>query len=459
MSLHDEEMRRRREKREAQRRRQEAERRRLRHRLVLAVLLLAAAGAGIWFLARNIGSWGVSVPGETQETRAAETQAPTETEHPLVKDPITTIHIKAAGDLVVTNSVVNAGVAATGYDFSRVFQDVVPILSDADLTVMNFEGNVYGQSYGTDTSSAPPQLLEALRSAGVDLLQVANSYIINNGLIGMESTLNAIRDAGMEPVGAFANETEFKTSKGYTMTEIQGIKVAFVGFTKGMGGRGLPAGKENLVNLLYTDYATSYKEIDKERITTIMKNVAAEDPDLTVAMVHWGSEYNETISDSQESIVSLLQKQGVDVILGTHPHTLQTIEFDEDKGTLVAYSLGDFFGDAQQGATNYSIILDLEITKDDTTGVTKVTGYDYSPIYTVKDTECAGFQEGQRRVVRIDKTLEAYDKNYLNKVTSTSKAAMEYALTRIEERKLTKEQLAAKEAAEAAAKQATETSG
>lgn len=439
MSLHDDEMKKRREKREAQRRRQEAERRRMKRRLILAVLLLAAVGGGIWFLTRNAGVRGVSAP-SPEAVKPVETQPPTETEHPLVQDPITTIHIKAAGDLVVTNSVIQSGVAATGYDFSRVFQDVVPTLADADLTVLNFEGNVYGETYGTETSAAPPRLLQDLRSAGVDLLQMANSTVINNGLIGMQSTLNAIRDAGMEPVGAFANEKEFKASKGYTITDVRGVKVAFVAFTKGMGGRGMPAGKENLVNLLYKDYAMTYQEIDRERIESILKSVAAEKPDLTVAMVHWGSEYNETISRTQEQIVSLLQKQGVDVILGTHPHTLQTIEYDEKTGKLVAYSLGDFFGDAERGATNYSIILDIEVTKDATTGSTRVTGYDYTPIYTVKSTECGGFQKGQRRIVRIDKTIEAYDKNYLDKVTTSAKDGMEYALTRIEERKLTIEQ-------------------
>ncbi|MDO5400084.1 MAG: CapA family protein [Eubacteriales bacterium] len=439
MSLHDEEMKKRREKREAQRRRQEAERRRLRRRLMLAILLLAAVGVGIWLLTRNAGVRGVSAA-SPEQTAPVETQAPTESEHPLVQDPITTVHLKAAGDLVVTDDVIQAGVAANGYDFSKVFQDVVPTLADADLTVMNFEGNVYGENYGTATSCAPPRLLQDLRSAGVDMLQMANSCVINNGLIGMESTLNAIRDAGMEPLGAFANEKEFKTSKGYTITDVRGVKIAFVAFTKGMGGRGMPAGKENLVNLLYTDYATSYQELDKTRIETILKNVAAEKPDLTVAMVHWGSEYNETISETQEALVTILKKQGVDVILGTHPHTFQTIDYDQEAGTLVVYSLGDFFSDAQQGATNYSIILDVEITKDATTGTTKVTGYDYTPIYTVKDTECGGFQKGQRRVVRVDKTIEAFDKNFLDKVTPASKSAMEYALTRIEERKLTQEQ-------------------
>ena len=110
---------------------------------------------------------------------------------------------------------------------------------------------------------------------------------------------------------------------------------------------------------------------------------------------------------------------------------MQPIVYDPVKGTLVAYSLGDFFGDANRAATNYSIILDLEITKDATTGNTKVTDYSYFPIYTVTETESA---DQKRRVVRIDKALEAYDGNYLDKVTKTCQESMVYALTRIEER-------------------------
>ena len=76
-----------------------------------------------------------------------------------------------------------------------------------------------------------------------------------------------------------ASESEFKQSKGYTMCEVQGIKVAFVAFTKGLGGRGMPAGNEELVNLLYEDYSTEYRTIHEDRITTILKNVQTEKPD------------------------------------------------------------------------------------------------------------------------------------------------------------------------------------
>ena len=426
-------MEKRREKREAQRRRRQAQVRRMRLTMVLVIVLLAACGYGIYRLTQSAGS------GEkVQQAVTVPTTEETKETLPIQKSPITTIHIKAAGDLNVTDAVVNAGMAVNSYDFSPVFKDVAAILSDADLTVMNFEGNICGAPYGSGTTSAPAELLTALRGCGVDLLQMANSCAINNGLNGLTSTLRAIRSAGIEPVGAFSSSEEFKKSKGYTMTEIQGVKVGFVAFTKGLGGRGMPAGSEDLVNILYTDYATEYQKIDKTRITSILKSMEEEKPDLTVALLHWGSEYNDDISKTQEQIASLLKKNGVDVIIGTHPHTLQPIEFDKSTGTLVAYSLGDFFGDANRGATNYSVILDLEITKDENAGTTKVTDYTLHPIYTVRETECVG--NNDRRVVRVGTALSAYKGNFLDKVTDACKESMEYALTRIDERTVMKKE-------------------
>ena len=429
MPLHDDEMNMRREKREAQRRKQQAEAKRLRITLALAAVVLVLCTAGIVFLTSRSDSSQTTVAAETRPT-----QKPTQATEPATraqKSTKTTIHIKAAGDLNVTNTVINAGVAVGGYNYTRAFMDVASTLSDADLTVLNLEGNICGEPYGSDTTSAPRELLEGLRNAGVDLIQMANSCTINNGLIGLTSTLQSIRAAGLEPVGAFASESEFQQSKGYTITEAQGVKVAFVAFTKGLGGRGLPAGNDNLVNILYEDYASTYDKIDRTRITSVLKAVEAEKPDITIALLHWGSEYNDDISDTQKSIVNLMKKQGVDVIIGTHPHTVQAIEYDELAGTLVAYSLGDFFGDASRGGTNYSIILDLEITKDSSTGTTKVTNYSYTPIYTVSEAETA---DGYRRVVRIDKTVEAWEENYLDKVSQSAKESMVHALERIEAR-------------------------
>lgn len=337
----------------------------------------------------------------------------------------TVIHLAAAGDLNVTEAVVASGGA--DYNYTDTFIDVAHILADADVAMVNFEGNLYGTPYGTDFS-APQTLAQALASAGVDLVQLANSYSIYKGMEGLSSTISGIKLAGMEPLGAYATAAEAGKSKGYTIRTVQGVKIAFVAFTKGMDGMALPAGNEGCVNVLYTDYSSEYQNVDTEGISAILDAAAKEKPDITVALLHWGSEFNDTISATQEQICTLMQSKGVDAIIGTHSHYVQKMVYDEDAGTFVAYSLGDFLGDASRSGSEYSAILDLEITKNNESGQTKITGYSYTPIFTVNE-------EGrQLRVMRIDQAMKAYEDGYIDRISETSYEAMKYALTRIEKR-------------------------
>ena len=432
MALNDEELNERRQRREELARKRARDQRRLYIALIAAAVILVGCAVGIFILARRSGQ-GSGLSG--QETAPAATMAKEEAkpDNAPVRfghEPTTTIHIRAAGDLNVTTSVVESGLAATGYEYTRAFMDVMSTLSEADLTVINLEGNICGEPYGSERTSAPNQLLESLRSAGVDLIQMANSCTINNGLIGLSTTLQAIRNAGMEPLGAYATPEDFRASKGYTICEAQGIRIAFVSFTKGVGGMGLPAGSEDCVNLLYEDYASTYDKIDRDGIRRVLRSAAEEKPDITIALLHWGSEYNDVISDTQEAIVSLMKKEGVDVIIGSHPHLVQQIDYNQAAGTLVAYSLGDFFGNGDRGGSNYSIILDVEITRDNTSGTTRVTGFDYIPIYTLTEEQCDGF----RRVVRIREAVKVYQDNYVDKVTKACYEDMQYSLERIESR-------------------------
>ena len=431
MPQYDDEMNKRREKREALRKKRQAEQRRLKLALIFAAVVLVLCGFGIYKIAKNAGAKPGAVVSQPVATQPKETE-PVETTTPR-RDAPTTIHIRAAGDLNITNSVINAGIVPNGFNFTNAFVDVAPLMAEADLTVLNFEGNIFGQDYGTETVAAPQEILNSLRSMGVDLIQTANSCSISYGLMGLSSTLSAVRNAGLIPLGSYSTVEEFRQSKGYTICEVQGIKIAFVAFTKGVGGMGMPAGNEDCVNLLYTDYDSTYKKVDKEGINSILDAVNKEAPDVTIAMLHWGSEFNEAISDTQKDIVSLMKKKGVDVIIGTHPHLVQKVEYDKLAGTLVAYSLGDFFGAGTRGGTNYSIILDVEITKDPLAETTKVTGFDYTPIYTLQATDSQG-DYSYNRVVRIREAMLAYENNFVDKISKAAYDSMDYALERIEAR-------------------------
>lgn len=430
MANSPEDMDKRRKRREEQLRRRRKQQRRLRLGMAAALVVLGICCCVIYYFIQNAPQGQMVQSGAVPAVTEPAAEAPTEETRSRF-DPITTVHIRAAGDLNITDSVVDSGLAANGYDYTRAFQDVASTLSSADLTIMNLEGNVCGEPYGTATTSAPNKILNALSAAGVDILQMANSCTINNGLIGLNSTLQAIRAAGIEPVGAYSSTAEFKRSKGYTICDVGGIRIAVVAFTKGVGGRGLPEGSEGCVNLLYTDYESTYRRVDTAGITKILDNAKAEKPDFIIALVHWGSENNDTISKTQESIITLLKKNGVGLILGTHPHLVQEIAYDQAAGTLVAYSLGDFYGDGSRSGTNYSIILDIEITKDSDKRTTKVTGYSYTPIYTLTGSQSA---DGYQRVVRIEQAMQAHDGNFVDKITDDCYKDMTYSLTRIADR-------------------------
>ena len=399
--------------------------RRNRIRLLAALGVLVACGLLIFFTSvapEQKPATPTETTTEPVETEPVQTEVkPGETGQQGGFQPTTVITFAAAGDLNITDKVVASG--GVNYDYTNAFMDVLPLLSKADLTALNLEGNVCGAPYGAD--SAPQQLLEALKAAGVDMLQLANSKAISRGVSGLNSTVRSVRAAGMAVVGAVAEGEE---PGAYVIRYVDGVKVAVVSFTKGMDGMAMPVGSENLVNLLYTDYASTYKKVDTKAITSLLRKVQEEEPDITIALLHWGSEYSDVHSATQDSIRKLMLKEGVDAIIGTHPHFVQEMEFDQANGTFVAYSLGDFFGDAARSGTAYSVVLELEITKDNTTGVTKVTNFSYTPIYTVED------DTGSLRVLRLQEAINAYKDSQVAHVSDAVYNDMVYGMDRLEKR-------------------------
>ena len=418
MALDPEEFRKRREQRAQEREKQKA--RQKKTLLILGAILVALGVTGCMIVAVVMG-----MAEKPAETPAPETTATEATEAVRNPEEITTIHIAAAGDLNVTERVVHAG--GEELDYTDAFLDVAHLLGEADVTVLNFEGVLCGAPYGTDRS-APQTLVDALSRAGVDLLQLANSYSIHKGVSGLGTTIDSVRSAGMTPLGAYATRSAARAGKGYVICEVKGVRIAFVAFTKGMDGMALPAGSENCVNLLYEDYSSAYQTVDTEGITKVLERVEEAKPDLTVALLHWGSEYNDNISKTQESIRDLFLANGVDAIIGTHSHFVQKMELNPETGTFVAYSLGDFMGDTQRAGSEYSVILDLEITKNIRTGKTKIAGYSYTPIFTVNE------KDRPVQVVQIEAAMKAHESGYIDAVNKDTYNDMAYALKRIEAR-------------------------
>ena len=404
------------------RRRQELKQKQIRKRrkirrislLVLAVAAVFGLGALITSLTRH-----VSTPEPTEASTAPTTAINT------IEEPETVITLAFGGDVNITDKVVSV------QDYQNLLMDTAPLFAGANCAAVNFEGNLCGAPYGSNGTRAPQSLAHAFSAAGVDLMQIANSCTINNGLLGLTETVNAIRKEGMEPVGAYASIEEAETYKGFTLRSICGVKVAFVAFTKGMDNMAIPEGSESRVNLLYTDYTSTYQEINTQGIKDVLQAVEREKPDITVALLHWGSAYNSQISQSQKDIVALMQKEGVDAIVGTHSHYVQKLEFDDRAGTVVAYSLGDLLGDADKDGTAYSIVLQLEITKNNVTGTAKITDMSYVPLYNVTEETENGTT---MRLLRIPEAIAAYESNSINKVSEPVYNSMKSALNRIESR-------------------------
>ena len=411
-----EELHRRRQQRQEERRKAQRQFRALILRLGIAALVLIVVAVLIVTLTRTRSD---SQTPTTQPTQAATQSAQ------ATLPPTSVIRITAVGDLNVTDNVVASG--GDGYDYSDTFLDVIPVLAEADITALNLEGTLCGAPYGGEDRSAPQGLATALSLAGVDLVQTANSYSIKKGVSTLAMTRSNLRAAGLETLGTYATDEEAEEAGGFTLCTVDGVTVAFVAFTKGMDGMALPAGSSQCVNLLYTDYASNYRQVDTEGIRAVLRRVEKQAPDIVVALVHWGSEYNDTHSESQKEIRDLLLEGGVDAIIGTHPHYVQSVDYNREKGTVVAYSLGDFLGDAQRSGTEYSIALHLEITKDNTTGTASITDCSYTPLFTVNEN-------GRVRVLRLEQAMSAYEAHALGCVSKETYDAMAYALERIQAR-------------------------
>lgn len=435
MAFEDEELNKRREARAREQSFMQKQKKLLRIGMIATAVTLAVCGIALLITVLSVNapqspSMQTPSPDDTVQTPEEEPQPEQTPEEVPEQNPDTIVHFVAGGDVNITDKTVAAGATGGDYRYTDIFMDLVPVLAGADLSSVNFEGSLFGAPYGGTGKSAPQQLAQALRDAGVDFVQTANSQSVVSGLDGLRSTLQGIREAGMTPLGTYSGSDDFKRSGGYVIRQVKGIRIALVAFTKGMDGMGLPAGSEDCVNLLYKDYNSTYQKVDTEGITSVLQAVQAEKPDITIALLHWGSEYNSKVSKTQEQITKLMQEQGVDAIIGTHSHYVQQVSFDPVKGALVAYGLGDLYGDGTNAGTNYSVLLDLEITKDGQTGQVKLTDYSYTPIFLQDETETGG----SLRLLRIPQAMAAYEQNAINKVSEDTYNQMKTALEKVRQR-------------------------
>lgn len=329
--------------------------------------------------------------------------------------------LSAVGDIAPTDSMLADARGQNGaYDFAPQFAEVFTTLAAADLTVGNLEGTFSGAPYGGSEGSYPDELAGILSAAGFDLLQTANSYSISGGLTGLQRTKSIIEQNGMAAVGTYRDGAE-KAEQPVIIREVNGIRFAFVAFTKGFGGLSLPENAADCVNLLYSDYTTDYSEIDEAGILSTLQAAKENDPDVIVAMLHWGSENDSRVSKSQEAITELLLQNDVDVILGAHSHLIGEVERrtvsmpnGETREAVIAYSLGNFCT-VDKNECNSSLMLRMEFTRDHATGETSISDVSYTPLAAVD----YGAKETDRyRLLNIDNTMSLYESNYYDRVST-----------------------------------------
>ena len=325
----------------------------------------------------------------------------------------TTFTLTAIGDIMCHNTqYLDAYNDETGeYDFSYVFDDISLYTKTADICVGNLETTFAGEDVGYSsypTFNTPDSLAYELKDIGVDVLSTAGNHALDKGFNGLSRTIDVLNKTDISHLGTYKSEEEQdKTLIKY----VKGIKIAFVNFTYGTNGIPIPSDKPYCVNLI--DENLMKEQIDMAK---------QEDPDIIIACMHWGTEYKTTPNSTQEQLADFLFKNGIDIILGTHPHVLEPMEkrtVTLDDGTtkdgFVIYSLGNFIADQNAEYTRDSIILNIDITKH-ADGKVTIDNYEYIPIYMYKDTSK---KKQKMKLLDINKNIYNYE-NYLDDTISQS---------------------------------------
>lgn len=274
------------------------------------------------------------------------------------------ITISAIGDMLIHNSVYNDARTDAGYDFTPMLERVKPFITDATLGIANQETMIGGEELGLSsypTFNSPTEVGDALKWAGIDVVTLANNHTLDRGEEAIQRAIQHWETIDMMYTGAYKDQQDQEEIRIFETEE--GISVAVLSFTYGTNGIPVPDGKDYLVNL-----------IDQELIASEIKK-AKELADLTVLSLHFGNEYERLPNQSQKDLVQFVVDQGVDVVIGHHPHVLQPIEWvtgEQGNKTLVAYSLGNFLSGQDEFYRQIGGIFRFSVTKTITEGEKKV---------------------------------------------------------------------------------------
>ena len=278
------------------------------------------------------------------------------------------------GDLMQHQAQIDA--ARTGpstYDYAACFQHVRDEIKRADVAIGNLEVTLGGPPYrGYPAFSAPDEFLYALQQTGFDVLLTANNHCLDRGPKGLQRTLARLDSVGMAHAGTYVDAAQREATYPL-LIEKKGFRLAILNYTYGTNG--LSSRPPQIVNY-----------IDKEQMRTDILKARRLCPDVIIACMHWGVEYRSLPEKAERELADWLLAQGVDHVIGSHPHVLQPVEVKRDARTpvrhVVAYSLGNFLSNMSQEKTDGGMLLKLELQR--VFRITRLVDCSYALVWTAR---------------------------------------------------------------------------
>ena len=245
-----------------------------------------------------------------------------------------TTEVVFAGDAMQHGRQIKAAQRADGsFDYTDCFTLLESDIKKADFAVVNLECPLGGAPYqGYPLFSCPDEFAKQLQTSGFDLLLTANNHCMDSGKKGAQRTVTTLDGMGVAHIGVY-QDTAQRSKRVPYVTDVNGIKMAFLTYTYGTNGLTV---KEPLVVDL----------IDEKVMATDIKKARAEGAEMVCVCMHWGNEYEKLPSKRQRELAEMMRSEGVDMIIGSHPHVVQPMEMNYAEnagaGHAVVYSLGNF---------------------------------------------------------------------------------------------------------------------
>lgn len=292
-----------------------------------------------------------------------------------------------AGDAMMHKSQLEAAQAASrragdtkGYDFSEYFAAVRQQIASADYAVVNLETPLGGAPYsGYPCFCAPDKFADALADAGFDLMLTANNHTLDRRDRGLRRTCDLLSSRGYDHTGTYRNHAQ-RDSLVPLIRDINGIRVAFLNYTYGTNG--ITVQGDAVVDL-----------IDRDLMRRDIALARLRGAEIVCAAVHWGVEYKLLPHPTQKSLADFLLREGVDLVIGGHPHVIQPMEMRPDsagRNRLVVYSLGNFISGMKTRDTRGGAMVSVRLARDPE-GKAVVKSADYTLVFTVpptRDSNC-----------------------------------------------------------------------